>query len=88
MGADTKTVDVLAVLCRLCANVEFVRLKRQGEDATAAIAELIGADKEYDRIRLAPYDRHDPVAARKGRAEFLAAQERRAAALRACGGAE
>jgi len=47
----------------------------------AAVAELIEADREYDRIRWEPYDRHDPVASREGREEFIAAQERRENAL-------
>lgn len=34
-------VDVLAVLRRLCANVEFASLKREGREAVAALAELI-----------------------------------------------
>lgn len=65
---------------------KIVGIWKACDGTSAAIAELIEADKAYDRIRIAPYDRHDPVAARAAREEFIAAQDRRAAALRAVGG--
>lgn len=46
-----------------------------------AVAELIEAEKEYERVRWAPYNRHDPISTRQARAEFLAAQHRRSTAL-------
>jgi hypothetical protein len=77
--ADTKTVDVRAVLRRLCANVEFASLKREGQEAIGVIDELIGvADEAYAEL-LADSHRDGP------RCSLLTRLE---AALRAVGGAE
>jgi len=66
--------------CRVIERTAELRAARN------AVAELIEADKEYDRIRWAPYDRHDPIASREAREQFIAAQDRRAASLATLGG--
>ena len=45
---NTKPVDVVAWLDSLAENSEDYLLKWRAEEASAAIAELIAADEEYD----------------------------------------
>lgn len=95
MSADTKSVDVLAVLDDHCKYCDLRMTDRHGIgpaliEARAAVAELIEASRQFDKTYVWHWDRVDGAAViMPDRVpEFEARAARLSAALAACGGAK